>query len=157
MGSEKTASSGLPDGREYPEHPIASVAACVLKGDRVLVIKRANPPSQGLWSVPGGVIELGETFQGAAKRELDEECGIEIEAGRVFHVENLVVPDETGRIRFHYVVTYLVARYIGGEVHPGSDALDVRWATGKELTSLDVNPVVRDIMLKSFKIEYSLD
>jgi 8-oxo-dGTP diphosphatase len=157
MSSEKTASSGLPDGREYPEHPIASVAACVLKGDRVLVIKRANPPSQGLWSVPGGVIELGETFQDAAKRELDEECGIEIEAGRVFHVENFTVPDETGRIRFHYVVTYLVARYIGGEVRPGSDALDVRWATSQELTSLDVNPVVRDIMLKSFKIEYSLD
>jgi 8-oxo-dGTP diphosphatase len=150
MSSEKAASTDESVEREYPERPIASVAPCVFKGDRVLVIKRATPPSQGLWSVPGGMIELGETIQDAAKRELDEECGVEIEVDKVFHVENLIVPDETGHIRFHYVVTYLVAHYVSGEVRPGSDALDVRWATSQELTSLDMNPVVRDIMLKAF-------
>lgn len=157
MSSEKADSTDLPVGREYPERPIASVACCVFKGNRVLVIKRANPPSQGLWSVPGGMIELGETFQDAAKRELDEECGIEIEIDRIFDVENFTVPDETGRIQFHYVVTYLVARYISGEVRPGSDALDVCWATSQELSSLDMNPVVRDIMLRSFEVEYPPD
>jgi len=150
MSSKKGASAAKPVGREYPEHPIASVAACVFKGNRVLLIKRANPPSQGLWSVPGGMIELGETIQDAAKRELNEECDIEIEVDKVFHVENFVVPDETGRVQFHYVITYLVAHCRSGKVRPGSDALDVRWATSQELTSLDMNPVVRDIMLKAF-------
>ncbi len=152
MGSEKAVSAGESIGREYPERPIASVAACVFKGNRVLVIKRANQPSQGLWSVPGGMVELGETIQDAAKRELNEECGIEIEVDKVFHAENLIVPDDRGRIQFHYVVTYLVAYYVSGEVRPGSDALDVHWATRQELSNLDMTPLVRDIMLKAFRM-----
>ena len=155
MSSERAVSMGESIGREYPERPIASVAPCVFKGDRILLIKRATPPSQGLWSVPGGMIELGETFKSAAKRELREECGIEIEVDKVFHVENFVVPDEKGDIQFHYIVTYMIAHYLNGELHPGSDALDVRWATRQELNGLDMNPVVRKIMLESFDVRQS--
>ena len=118
----------------------------------MLVIKRATPPSRGLWSVPGGMVELGETIQDTAKRELNEECGVEIEVDKVFHVENGIVRDEKGRIQFHYVVTYLVASYRSGEIRPGSDALDVRWATSQELGSLDMNPVVRRNMQTAFKL-----
>ena len=152
MSSEKGAETGKPVKREYPRSPIASVAACVLRGGRILVAKRANPPSQGRWSVPGGVVELGETIQDAAKREINEECGIEIEAGEVFNVENLIVPDEKGLIQFHYVVAYLLARYVSGEARPASDALEVRWATQEELNNLDMNPIVRKNMLKALEI-----
>jgi len=137
--------------REYPERPIASVAVCVFKGNNILVIKRATPPSQGLWSVPGGMVELGETIQDTAKREIDEECGIRIEVGEVFHVASLVVPDDEGLVRFYYVVTYVLADYISGQVRPGSDALDIRWATSEELVNLDMSPVVRENMLKAFE------
>ena len=94
MSSKETASAGEPVGRQYPERPIASVAACVFQGNKVLVVKRANRPSQGLWSMPGGMVELGETIQDAAKRELKEECSIEIEIDNIFHAESLIVPDE---------------------------------------------------------------
>lgn len=139
--------------REYPERPIASVGVCVFKDNRILVIKRATPPSQGLWSVPGGMVELGETIQDTAKREIWEECGIEIDVGEVFHVANLVVPDEKGLVRFHYVITYILADYMSGEIRPGSDALDIRWANSQELDNLDMSPIVRENMLKAFRLK----
>lgn len=157
MSSEKPVSTGESTGREYPERPIASVAVCVFKGNRVLVIKRATQPSQGLWSVPGGMVELGETIQDTGKRELYEECGIEIEVDKVFNVENLIILDERGRIQFHYVITYLVAYHISGEAHPGSDALDVYWATRQELSNLNMSLVVQKNMLEAFKIGCQLD
>lgn len=152
MSTKKNTANGESTGREYPERPIPSVGACVFKGNRVLVIRRANPPSQGLWSVPGGAVELAETIQDAAKREINEECGIEIEVDKIFNVENLIVSDETGRVRFHYVVTYLLARYISGEAQAASDALDVQWSTSRGLATLNMNPVVRGNMLEAFKI-----
>jgi len=152
MSSKKTVNTDNSIRREYPERPISSVAACVFKGKRILVIKRAQPPSQGLWSVPGGMVELGETIQDTAKREICEECGIEIDVGEVFHVANLIVPDEKGLVRFHYVVTYILADYVSGIARPGSDALDIIWATDQKLNNLDMNPVVRENMLKAFQI-----
>ncbi len=152
MSPDKGSETGKSVKRQYPQSPIASVAVCVFKGERLLVAKRANPPSQGLWSVPGGVVELGETIQDAAKREINEECGIEIEVGKTFNVENLIVPDEKGRVQFHYIITYLIAHYTSGEARPGSDALDVRWVTPEELNNLDMDPVVLNNMLKAFEI-----
>jgi 8-oxo-dGTP diphosphatase len=157
MSPEEIVSSGNNDGREYPKRPVASVAACVFKDNKVLLIKRATPPSLGKWSVPGGVIELGETFEETAKRELDEECCIEIEVGKVFTVENATFLDEKDRIQFHYIITYLIAFHAGGEARPGMEALDVRWATRGELDNLDMNPVVRKNMSDAFDIVYPGD
>ncbi|MFC1920752.1 NUDIX hydrolase [Chloroflexota bacterium] len=140
-----------PATREYPEYPIPSVGVCVFKGDKVLLIQRGNQPSKGKWSVPGGAIELGETIQETAKREIAEECGIDIEPGKILTVSNHIVPDEEGRTQFHYTVIYLLADYVNGEARPGSDAVDVRWTESSEMDSLDMNPVVRDNMLEAFK------
>jgi ADP-ribose pyrophosphatase len=137
--------------REYPKRPIASVAACVFKDGRILLIQRGTPPSKGKWSVPGGAIELGESLQQTAKRELDEECGVEIDVGELFDVENFIIRDEDDNIQFHYIVTYLTANYVSGDIRPGSEELDVCWATREELINLDMNPLVRDYMLKAFE------
>jgi 8-oxo-dGTP diphosphatase len=137
--------------REYPKRPIASVAACVFQDGRILLVQRGTPPSKGKWSVPGGAIELGESFQDAARRELDEECGVEIEVGDLFDVENFIIRDKDGSIRYHYIVTYLMANYIAGDIKPGSDELDVCWATREELMKLDMSPVVRDYIRKAFE------
>jgi 8-oxo-dGTP diphosphatase len=139
--------------REYPERPIASMAACVFKDDKILIIRRDNPPSQGMWSPPGGMIELGETIQEATKREVEEECGIEIGVGDVFHAANLIVPDEKGNTKFHYVITYLLAYYINGEARPGSDAMDIKWIKSEELDKFDMSPVVRENIMKAFRIK----
>jgi ADP-ribose pyrophosphatase YjhB (NUDIX family) len=141
---------GHPDsgGREYPERPVASVHAAVARGDRVLVIRRAFPPGVGWWSLPGGVIELGETLHEAVRREVREECGVEIEPGPVLDVVDAILRDDDGRIRFHFVVTYVGARYISGEPHAASDAADARWAAGDDLDALDMHPRVRRAALR---------
>jgi 8-oxo-dGTP diphosphatase len=137
--------------REYPKRPVASVAACVFNGDRILLVQRGTPPSKGRWSVPGGAIELGESFEIAAKRELDEECGVEIEVGDIFGNENFLVRDRNDTIQYHYIVTYMTAKYISGDIIPGSEELDVCWATREQLMNLDMNSITRDYLLKGFE------
>jgi 8-oxo-dGTP diphosphatase len=137
--------------REYPTRPIASVAACVFKDDRILLVQRGTPPSKGQWSVPGGAIELGESFEDTAKRELDEECGVEIEVDDIFDVEDFIIRDEDDNIQYHYVVTYVTANYISGNIRPGPEEMDVCWATKEELMSLDMNSITRGYMLKAFE------
>lgn len=136
--------------REYPTRPIASASAVVLRGERVLLVKRAHPPSQGRWSLPGGVIELGETVQGAARREVYEECGVEIEAGEIINVADNIVRDENGRIRFHYILIYVRGYHVSGKARPSSDALDIRWATQEELDTLDVHPIAQRVVQQAF-------
>ncbi len=132
--------------REYPQRPIASAHAIIMKKDRVLLIRRAHEPSKGRWSAPGGMIELGETIYEAVRREVREECGIEIEINRVIDVLDGITLDDKRLIRFHYVVIYVLARYVKGEAIPDSDASDVLWVKRKELSRLDMHPLVRRTM-----------
>ena len=140
-----------PVRREYPPIPIVSAHALIFREGRVLLVKRAHPPSQGRWSVPGGAIEVGETICAATRREVREECAIEVEIGPVIHVVDNIVPDGSGRIRFHYVVIYSLARYVNGEAHHRSDAAEVRWAAREELDVLDMHPLVRETVRRAFR------
>jgi 8-oxo-dGTP diphosphatase len=124
--------------REYPSAPLPSVGAVVLKGDKVLLVLRRHEPSQGRWSIPGGVVELGETIREAARREVMEECGLEIETGDVIDVVDAIVRDDKGAVRYHYVLTDLLATYVRGELVVGSDISDARWVSEKELTRFDL-------------------
>jgi 8-oxo-dGTP diphosphatase len=127
----------------YPLGPVPSVHAITFREGKMLLVRRAYPPSEERWSIPGGVIKLGETLHEAAQCELREECGVEIEIGRIVNVVDNIVLDENRQIRFHYVVVYLLVQYVSGEPHPSSDALEIRWVTRKELSILDVSPLAR--------------
>jgi len=124
--------------REYPEAPIVAVGVVVRKDDEVLLVRRLNEPSKGRWSVPGGVVELGETIREAARREVQEECGLEVKPGEVLAVVDTIVRDEAGRVRFHYVIVDLLAEYLGGQLTPASDISEARWVKREELAELDV-------------------
>lgn len=113
--------------REYPDRPIAGVAAVILRGDEVLLTRRRNPPGEGLWGLPGGVVELGETVREAVVREVREECGIEVEPIRLLEVHDSIVRDEEGRIRFHYILSEFLCRAVGGSLKPSTDALEAMW------------------------------
>ena len=141
-----------PVRREYPRGPIPAAHAMTFREGKVLLVKRAYPPSKGRWSVPGGVIELGETIHGAAQRELCEECGVEVEIDRVVNVVDSVVLDTGGNIRFHYVVIYLLAQYVRGKARPNSDASEVRWVTREELSILDMHPLARQTAQQAFEM-----
>ena len=112
----------------------------------MLLIKRGTEPSKGKWSLPGGRIELGETIHQAVKREVLEECSIEIEIERIFDVGEIILKDEEDRISYHFVAVYFLARYNGGEVKAQSDAEDARWCTSKELAEADMNPGLRAVV-----------
>ncbi len=136
--------------REYPQDPAPAVGVVILDGDRVLLIQRANDPGRGQWSVPGGTIELGETFQEAARREAREETGLEVDAGEVLSLYDLIQRDGAGRVRFHYVIIHLVARYRGGQARPDSDALDVGWFDEGQLDGLDMPERLREVVRQAW-------
>ena len=154
MSSEQ----GIPDSfnREYPQRSIVTAVGCVFRGDRMLLIKRGQEPSKGQWSVPGGAIELGEKIYDAVRREVREECGIEIEVVRVVNVADSIVPDEAGLVRFHYVPVYVLARYVSGEAQADTDALDVLWVVREELDTLDMNPITRERINQAFDMARDL-
>ncbi len=123
----------------YPDQPQVAVGAIVFKDGKVLLVLRANPPAQEKWAIPGGRVELGETFQEAAEREIKEETGIIIRAGEPVFTFDVIDRDDAERVRFHYVIVDLAADYISGEPQPGDDAASARWISPEELNTLPVS------------------
>jgi len=134
--------------REYPETPIPGVAAIVLDDDRVLLVRRGREPAKGRWSLPGGVIELGERSAEAVVREVREETGVEVEPIRVVAIYDPIVRDEEGKVRFHYILLEYLCRPIRGEPKPSSDVLDARWFHLRELAYIDISPGTRRLIEK---------
>jgi ADP-ribose pyrophosphatase len=122
--------------REYPDRPLVGVGGVVLRDDGcVLIVQRGNDPGKGLWGLPGGLVDLGETLAEALQRELREECGISIEPGEVVGIVEPRVVDEQGRLRFHYVVVDLLATTRDRDLQAASDAADARWVSPEDLPS----------------------
>ena len=124
--------------REYPERPLVGVGAVIVEGDRVVLVRRAAEPMAGEWSIPGGLLELGETMRAGAEREALEETGLRVEAGEVQEVLDRIVPDTAGKPRYHYVLIDLSCRPVAGELRTGGDAVEARWVRESELESLGV-------------------
>jgi 8-oxo-dGTP diphosphatase len=137
---------GTPMAREYPEHPIVGVAAVVLRDGHVLLVQRGREPARGLWGLPGGMLELGETLAEGVRREVWEECGVEIEVGAVVGVFEPMQRDTEGRLRYHYVVLDYLARYVGGELQAADDADDARWIRLEELERLPMLAATREMI-----------
>jgi 8-oxo-dGTP diphosphatase len=120
--------------------PKVAVGAVVHHDGRVLLVRRGKPPREGKWAIPGGRVEAGETLCQAAEREVREETGIQVRAGAVVHVFELIDREAAGVLpRFHYVIIDLMADYLGGEVKAADDASDARWFSAHELSQYDVD------------------
>lgn len=133
----------------YPDRPTVAVGAVVFHEGRVLLVLRGRPPAKTQWAIPGGSVELGETLQSAAEREVMEETGVRIRAGKPVYVFDAVDREGSGRVRFHYVIIDLEGDYLGGEPRPGDDAEDARWVSPDDMKGLRVNAstlaLLRDI------------
>jgi len=138
----------MDNSREYPVHPICGVGLIVRRDDSVLLIRRGNPPRRGEWGLPGGGVELGETLSEAAAREVREECGIEIAIGDVIDAVDIMARDDAGRLRFHYIVVDLAARYVSGDLCAASDVLDARWIALTDLDTLALPAMTRAVIDK---------
>lgn len=130
----------MPIRRDYPKLPLCGVGVLVWRGPidagEVLLVRRARPPRQGQWSIPGGLQELGETCRDAAQREVLEETGVEIQLGAVVDVIDLIERDDDDRPRYHYTLIDFVAEWAGGEAVAGDGVSDVLWARPDELKDL---------------------
>ena len=138
--------------REYPESPLVGVGAVIVddhrEESRVLLIRRGTAPLLGEWSLPGGVLECGETLREAVVREAREETGLVVETGEMLGVYERVIRGEQGRVRYHYVLIDFLCRPVGGDLKAGSDAADVRWFMRDELPALNLAYDANDVVLK---------
>ena len=138
--------------REYPEHPVVGVGAVIVRGDRALIIKRGHEPRRGEWSLPGGLLELGESLTDAVRREIREETGLDVTLGPMVETFDRVHRDDQGRIRFHFVIVDYVAWSDEGEATAGSDADAVAWVSASELDAYGINPHAQAVILKGLAV-----
>jgi len=136
--------------RDYPDRPIVGVGAVIVDQGRVLLIKRGSPPLLGEWSLPGGVVELGETLRAAAEREALEETGLLVKAAEVIEVLDRIIPGPEGAPQYHYVLIDFLCRVQGGNLRAGGDAADVRWAGENELAEYKLERPAVEVIRKAF-------
>ena len=139
----------MSDGREYPSAPRLGVGAVVLDAGRVLLVRRGKPPLMGKWSLPGGLVELGETTREAVRREIEEECGLRIRVGEVAGILDRVVRDAEGRIRYHWVLVDYVAFVESGTLCAASDADEAQWVEVEAVERLDTTDGLMDMIRRA--------
>ena len=141
-----------PIPREYPDHPRVGVGAVVLHDGRVLMVRRGGQPSSGRWSLPGGLVELGETTAEAARREIAEECGCTIRLVGVAGVVDRIVRDTEGVVRYHYVLVDYLAYPESAAITAGSDAAEACWIEVERIHELDVTEGVAEMIQRAIRL-----
>jgi 8-oxo-dGTP diphosphatase len=131
-------------------HPQVGVGGVVVWEDRILLARRAKPPLQGRWTIPGGTVELGETLEEALVREMGEETGLEVEALEVLTVFDWI-QREGAEVAFHHVIIDYLCRRVSGEARAASDALEVAWAPPGELARFDLTGKALEVVSRAFR------
>ena len=134
--------------RRYPTRPVVGVGAVVLSRQSVVLVRRRFEPLAGQWSLPGGVLELGETLQSGVAREVREETGLEVEVGPVIDVFDRIVRDEHARVRYHYVLIDFLCRAAGGRLESGSDVSDAVLVDPSHLGSYALTAKAADVIAR---------
>jgi 8-oxo-dGTP diphosphatase len=133
--------------REYPKRPIVGVGVMIRDGDKYLLIKRAANPDKGLWSVPGGLVEVGERIQDAAVREALEETCLDVKLVERLGVVDKIEYDESGKVLYHFIIIQYLAEIIGGEMCPMDDALEAQWVTLDQLPEFELTGSLKDFLV----------
>jgi mutator protein MutT len=122
--------------REFPAHPLVGLGAIIIEGGRVVLVKRLHPPLQNQWSIPGGLLEVGETLRAAVVREAREETGLIVETGELLGVFDRILRNPEQRVQYHYVLIDFLCRRVAGDLAAASDAAEARWFTPEDLPAL---------------------
>jgi 8-oxo-dGTP diphosphatase len=140
-------------GRAYPDRPIVGVGAVVLcDGARVALVRRRHEPLAGEWSLPGGVVEIGETLEAAVAREILEETGLAVTVGPVIDVFDRITFDRDRRVHYHFVLVDYLCRATGGTLGSGSDASDVALAAAADLAQYNLNQKALEVIDRAFRM-----
>jgi ADP-ribose pyrophosphatase YjhB (NUDIX family) len=136
--------------REYPDRPLIGVGAIIIDRGRALVVRRATEPLKGEWSIPGGVLELGETLRAGVAREAKEETGLDVLPIAVLDVYDRIIADAEGKTRYHYVLIDYLCEVQGGEASAASDVSEVKWITRTELETFPIADAAEEVIRKGF-------
>jgi mutator protein MutT len=124
----------------------------VIQNDRALLIRRGSAPLEGEWSIPGGMLEIGETILEGVQRELLEETAVEVRVFDLIEVFERVTRDDEGRLKYHFVILDYLCEAVRGEAQAGSDVTDVAWARETELNGYSLTPTATRVIQKAFEI-----
>ncbi len=133
---------------EGPLAPQVAIGAVVIRNKQILLVKRKKEPGRGLWAIPGGSVQIGETLQEAAEREVLEETGLVVKAKQPIYLFDYIERDERNQVRFHYVIIDLEADLTGGRLCAADDALDARWFSPEEIRDTPITENTRRFLRK---------
>ena len=126
------------------------VGAVAIKDGKILLMKRAFEPGKGKWSIPGGLVEVGETLSDACAREMEEETGIKIQVLELINAYDMIVPGEEGKIKYHYVLIDFLVKPVGGTERSSVEVLEMKWVTYEEARQLDMTNSARKALQELF-------
>jgi len=137
--------------RTYPSRPYLAVSAAVFRDGRVLIVRRAQPPAHGLYTLPGGGVELGETLEQAVMREVREETGLDIEPVALAGYRQMIARDAAGRIERHFVILPFAARWLAGEVSLNAEVAEAKWLLPAEIGALNTTEGLAEIVAAAWQ------
>jgi len=143
---DRALTSNSTEARIYPTRPFLAVSAAIFRNGRVLIVRRAQPPAHSLYTLPGGVVEIGETLVEAAMREVREETGLEIELHGLAGYRQVVARDDSGRIERHFVILPFAARWLAGEIVLNDELAEGLWLAPSGLSGLKTTEGLVDIV-----------
>lgn len=138
--------------REFPDRPLIGVGGVVIRDGRALLVRRGSPPLEQQWSIPGGLLEVGETLREGVRRELLEETAIEVRVLELVEVFERIALDSGGKARHHFVVLDYLCEAVRGEACAGSDAIDVAWAAPDELDRYCLTEATKRVLSRAFEM-----
>ena len=136
--------------REYPDAPLVGVGTVTIKSGKILLIRRAFEPGAGKWSIPGGLVEVGEKLSEAAARETEEETGVRVEVLELINVFDMIDRDESGRAKYHYVLVDFLSKPVGGKERVSDEVTDIKWVTFEEARTMDLTRTARKALEELF-------
>jgi 8-oxo-dGTP diphosphatase len=142
----------MDERREFPDRPLVGVGGIVIKNGRALLVRRGRPPLEDQWSIPGGLLEVGESLREGVRRELLEETAIEVRVLELVEVFERIGLDANGKARHHFVVLDYLCEALRGEALAGSDATEVAWAAPEELERYSIGGTTKQVILRAFEM-----
>lgn len=144
------------DPRRYPKRPIVGVGAVLFENGRVLLVKRGRPPQEGVWSLPGGALEVGELLADGLRREVLEETGLEVRVLEVVEVFERIIRDGAGRPEYHYVLVDYLCEQTRGQLRPGDDVSAAEWVERERLGEYEITSGTVPVIEKAFSVRERL-
>lgn len=141
----------MPDNRRYPQRPVLGIGALIFERGRILLVERGKEPLKGYWSLPGGVLEIGETLEQGIIREVREETGLEVEPLKMLEVFERIIRDSQGAPEYHYVLIDYVCRVTGGSLRAADDASRVAWVPRRLLSTYQITTGTLPVIEKGFR------